>query len=106
MVQKVTLKCEFKAGLCHATTGILICDFLYPPSSKSKWVPFFQLGKDKAVKGEGWALPFISCTKDRTLNLTALIWLLGYGKSLPFNQNTDEHSATKTTTKVPPRNDQ
>ena len=33
MVQKVALKHEFKAGLCHATTGILICDSLCQPSS-------------------------------------------------------------------------
>ena len=25
---------------------------------------FFELGKDKAAKGEGWAPPFISCAKD------------------------------------------
>ena len=25
---------------------------------------FFELGKDKAAKGEGWAPPFISCTQD------------------------------------------
>ena len=29
-----------------------------------KWVPFFELGKDKAAKGEGWAPPFISCAQD------------------------------------------
>ena len=33
-----------------------------------KWVPFFESGKDKAVKREGWALPFISCAPD-TLGL-------------------------------------
>ena len=25
---------------------------------------FFELGKDKAAKGEGWAPPFISCAQD------------------------------------------
>ena len=25
---------------------------------------FFELGKDKAVKGEGWPPPFISCAQD------------------------------------------
>ena len=30
----------------------------------SKWVPFFELGKDMAAQGEGWALPFISCAQD------------------------------------------
>ena len=30
---------------------------------------FFKVGKDKAVKGEGWALPFISRTQD-TVGLT------------------------------------
>ena len=56
MVQKVK-KHEFEAGLCHAMTAKL-CQ----PSSK--WVPFFKLRKDKAEKGEGWALPFISCSQD------------------------------------------
>ena len=32
--------------------------------SSCKWVPFFELGKDKAAKGEGWAPPFNSCAKD------------------------------------------
>ena len=26
----------------------------------SKWVRFFELGKDKAAKGEGWAPPIFS----------------------------------------------
>ena len=30
----------------------------------SKWVPFLELGKDKAAKGEGWAPPFISRAQD------------------------------------------
>ena len=30
----------------------------------SKWVSFFELGKAKAVKGDGWAPPFISCAQD------------------------------------------
>ena len=30
----------------------------------SKWVPFFELGKAKAAKGEEWAPPFISCAQD------------------------------------------
>ena len=59
MVQKVAVKREFEAGLRHATTGNLcICQ----PSSK--WVPFFELEKDKAAKGEGCAPPFISCAQD------------------------------------------
>ena len=57
MVQRVAVKRKFEAGLRHATTGKL-CQ----PSSK--WVPFFELGKDKAAKREGWAPPFISCAKD------------------------------------------
>ena len=33
---------------------------------------FFELGKAKAVKGEGWAQPFISCDQDsETLTPTA-----------------------------------
>ena len=51
------VKREFEAGLRHVATGKL-CQ----PSSKR--VPFFELGKDKAAKGEGWAPPFISCAQD------------------------------------------
>ena len=51
------VKREFEAWLRHATTGKL-CQ----PSSK--WVPFFELGKDKAAKGAGWTPPFISCVQD------------------------------------------
>ena len=36
-------------------------DFFCQPSSK--WVPFRELGKDKAAKGEGWAPPFICCAQ-------------------------------------------
>ena len=45
MVQKVAVSREFEARLRHAVT-------------------FFELGKDKAAKGEGWAPPFISCAQD------------------------------------------
>ena len=46
---------------------------------------FFELGKDKAAKGEGWAPPFISCSQD-TLGLLPPLPLrpLGYGTPLPF----------------------
>ena len=57
-MQKVAVKREFEPGLSHATNGKL-CQ----PSTK--WVPFFELGKDKAAKGEGWAPPFISCAQDK-----------------------------------------
>ena len=43
---------EFEAGLHHATTGKLSLN------------GFFELGKAKAEKGEGWAPPFISCVHD------------------------------------------
>ena len=48
---------------------------------------FFELGKDKAAKGEGWAPPFISCAQD-TVGLKPPsnpppLRLLGYGKPLP-----------------------
>ena len=55
MVQKVAVSREFKAQLRHATTGKLSLP------TQQTMVTFFELGKDKAVKGEGWALPFISC---------------------------------------------
>ena len=57
MVQKVAVSREFEARLRHAATGKL-CQ----PSRK--WVPFFELGKDKAAKGEGWAPPFMNCAQD------------------------------------------
>ena len=49
MVQKVTLRCELEAGLCH---------------TQMKIGTFFQLEKDKAAKGEGRVPPFISCAQD------------------------------------------
>ena len=33
-------------------------------STQQKMGTFFELGKDKAAKGEGWAPPFISCAED------------------------------------------
>ena len=57
MAQKVAVSREFEARLRHAAT-----EKLCQPSSK--WVPFFELGKDKAAKGEGWAPFFSSCAQD------------------------------------------
>ena len=57
MVQKVAIKREFEAGLRHAATGKLSVN---PVVNEY----FFELGKDKAPKGEGWAPPFISCAQD------------------------------------------
>ena len=48
-------KSEFEAGFDNWKT-------LCQPSSK--WVPFFELGKDKAAKGDAWAPPFIRCAQD------------------------------------------
>ena len=57
MVQKVAVSREFEARLRHAATGKLSL------STQQKMGTFFELGKDKAAKGEGWAPPFISCPK-------------------------------------------
>ena len=44
---------------------------------------FFELGKDNAAKGEGWAPPFINCAQDKVeLSPLLPLWLLGYGKPL------------------------
>ena len=59
MVQKVAVSREFEARLRHAATGKLSL------STQQKMGTFFELGKDKAAKGEGWAPPFISCAQDR-----------------------------------------
>ena len=58
MVQKVGVRCEFEAGLRHATTGKLSL------STQQSMGTFFELGKDKAAKGDGWAPPFISCAQN------------------------------------------
>ena len=51
----------------------------------SKWVSFFELGKDKAAKGEGWAPPFIGCAQDTVgLQPPLPLRLLDFGKPLPF----------------------
>ena len=47
-----------RARLRHAATGKLSL------STQQKMGTFFELGKDKAAKGEGWAPPFISCAQD------------------------------------------
>ena len=57
-MQKVAVKREFAARLRHEATVKLSL------STQQEMGTFFQLGKDKAVKGEGWALPFISCAQD------------------------------------------
>ena len=41
-----------------------------PCQPSSKMGTFFELGKAKVAKGEGWAPPFISCAQD-TLTPTA-----------------------------------
>ena len=58
MVQKVAVSREFEARLRHVANGKLSL------STQQKMGTFFKLGKDKAAKGEGWALPFISCVED------------------------------------------
>ena len=45
---------------------------------------FFELGKDKAAKGEGWAPSFIRCAQDIVgLEHPLPLRLIGYGKPLP-----------------------
>ena len=58
-----------KAGVRGwATTGKLC-------QTSSRWVPFFELGTDKAAKGVGWAPPFISCAQDTPTAPTAIrLW--------------------------------
>ena len=46
MVQKVVVRCEFEAGLRHATTGKLSL------SIQQLMGTFLELRKDKAAKGE------------------------------------------------------
>ena len=58
MVKKVALRCEFEAGPCHMMTGKLSL------STQQFMGTIFKLRKDKAVKGEGWAPPFISYAQD------------------------------------------
>ena len=57
MVQKVAVSREFEARLRHAATGKLSL------STQQKMGTFFEYGKDKAAKGEGWASLFISLPK-------------------------------------------
>ena len=58
MAQKVALSREFEARLRHAATEKLSL------STQQKISIFFELGKDKAAKGEEWAPPFIICAHD------------------------------------------
>ena len=50
MVQKVAVSREFEARLRHAATGKLSL------LTQQKMGTFFELGKDKAAKGEGYVL--------------------------------------------------
>ena len=34
------------------------------PAGNGYMYVFFELGKDKAAKGDGWASPFFSCAQD------------------------------------------
>ena len=57
---------------------------------------FFELGKDKAAKGEGWAPPFISCAQDTVRLYPPLpLRLIGYRKPLPFLPYFCSYDATK-----------
>ena len=47
-----------RGWLRHAATGKLSL------STQQKMGTFFELGKAKVAKGEGWAPPFISCAQD------------------------------------------
>ena len=58
MVQKVAISRELEAWLRHAATEKLSL------STQQKMGTFFELEKDKAAKGEGWAPPFTSCALD------------------------------------------
>ena len=55
---EIAVSREFEARLRHAAIGKLSL------STQQKMGTFFELGKDKAAKGEGWAPPFISCAQD------------------------------------------
>ena len=58
MAQKVAISPEFEDLLRHVATG--------KPSlsTQQKIGTFYELGKDKAAKGEEWASPFIRCAQD------------------------------------------
>ena len=58
MALKVAVSREFEARLRHAATGKLSVN----PAENG--YTFFELGNDKAAKGEGWAPSFISCAQD------------------------------------------
>ena len=79
MLQKVAVSLKFEARLRHAATGQL------SRSTQQKMGTFFELGKDKAAKGEGWAPPFISCAQDTMgLKPPLPLRLLGYWAPLPL----------------------
>lgn len=68
MVQKV-------AGLNHSLAILQLENLICQPAISGY---LFQTGKDKLVKGEGWAQ---SCICSEPLSLL-LLWPLGYGKPL------------------------
>ena len=77
MVQKVSVKDEFEAGLRHGMTGKLCL-----PSSK--WVSYSNWGRIRQRK-EMDGLPLSSAMpKIQWDSNPPLIWLLDYGKPLPL----------------------
>ena len=56
--RRIAVSRGFEARLRHAAIGKLSL------STQQKMGTFFELGKDPAAKGEGWAPPFISCAQD------------------------------------------
>ena len=57
MVQKVACRVSSRLGCAMRRLENSL-------STPQKMGTFFELGKDKAAKGEGWAPPFISCAQD------------------------------------------
>ena len=80
MVQKVAVSREFEARLRHVATGKL------SPSAQQKMGTFFELGKDKAVKGEGWAFHQLWPRYSGILTPTAPTAIRLWETLLPFIQ--------------------
>ena len=80
--KKLSKRCASESKLCH----------LMPKSSETATLTireyFFESGKDMAVKGKGWVLPYICCAQDTRyggpLTSTAPT-AIGYGKPDPCN---------------------
>ena len=64
VVRAARLWCKKSLSSVSSRLGFTMRQLENSRSTQQKMSAYFQLGKDKAVKGEEWAPSFISCAQD------------------------------------------